>query len=31
MHLCANEAPLMSDQQASLMAAMRRLPNCGDP
>lgn len=28
MHLCANEAPLMSDQQASLMAAMRRLPNC---
>ena len=26
MHLCANEAPLMPDQQASLMAAMRRLP-----
>lgn len=28
MHLCANEAPLTSDQQASLTVAMRRLPNC---
>jgi len=28
MHLCANEAPLTSDQQASLTAAMRRLSNC---
>jgi hypothetical protein len=31
MHLCANEAPLTPDQQASLKSAMRRLPNCGDP
>jgi hypothetical protein len=31
MHLCANEAPLMADQQASLMSAMRRLPGCGAP
>lgn len=31
MHLCANEATLSPDQQASLIAAVRRLPGCGDP
>lgn len=31
MHLCANEAPLQPDQHASLISAIRRLPDCGDP
>jgi hypothetical protein len=31
MHMCANEATLTPEQQKSLLAAIRRLPNCGDP
>lgn len=31
MHLCANEANLPAEQYGSLVAAIRRLPNCGDP
>ena len=31
MHLCANEATLQADQRASLISAIRRLPDCGDP
>jgi hypothetical protein len=31
MHLCANEATLAPDQHTSLVAAARRLPDCGDP
>ncbi len=30
MHLCANEATLGPDQLASLKAAARRLPDCGE-
>jgi hypothetical protein len=31
MHLCANEAALGLAQRASLIAAIRRLPDCSDP
>ena len=31
MHLCSNEAQLTSEQDASLLAAIRDLPHCGDP
>lgn len=31
MNLCANEAVLNNEQQASLMLAIRRLPDCEDP
>lgn len=31
MHLCANEATLSPEQEASLLSAIRRLPACGDP
>jgi hypothetical protein len=31
MHMCANEAVLTKEQDASLDSAIRRLPDCGDP
>ena len=31
MHMCANEATLTTGQRAALAAAIRRLPDCGDP
>jgi hypothetical protein len=31
MHMCANEATLTSERRASLLSAIRRLPDCGDP
>jgi hypothetical protein len=31
MRLCANEATLTPGQRTSLLAAARRLPDCGDP
>jgi hypothetical protein len=31
MHMCANEATLTSEQRTSLVTAIRRLPDCGDP
>ena len=31
MHICANEATLTSEQRTSLVSAVRRLPDCGDP
>jgi hypothetical protein len=31
MHMCANEATLTSEQRTSLVSAIRRLPDCGDP
>jgi hypothetical protein len=31
MHMCANEATLTSEQRTSLVSAVRRLPDCGDP
>ena len=31
MHMCANEASLSAEQRTSLAAAVRRLPDCGDP
>ena len=31
MHMCANEATLTAGQRTSLAAAVRRLPDCGDP
>ena len=31
MHMCANEATLTSEQRTSLVAAIRRLPDCDDP
>jgi hypothetical protein len=31
MHMCANEATVTSEQRTSLVTAIRRLPDCGDP
>jgi hypothetical protein len=31
MHMCANETTLTPAQQRSLVSAIRRLPDCGDP
>jgi hypothetical protein len=31
MRMCANEATLTSEQRSSLVSAVRRLPDCGDP
>ena len=31
MHMCANEATLTAGQRVSLLSAVRRLPDCGDP
>jgi hypothetical protein len=31
MHMCANEAELTTEQRTSLVSAVRRLPDCGDP
>jgi hypothetical protein len=31
LHLCANEATLTAEQPTSLLSAVRRLPDCGDP
>ena len=31
MHMCANEATLTAEQRTSLLSAVRRLADCGDP
>jgi hypothetical protein len=31
MHMCANEATFTPGQRTSLVSAIRRLPDCGDP
>ena len=31
MRMCANEADLSAEQRTSLLSAVHRLPDCGDP